>query len=106
MNKKQKILVTLFAVVMLSAVFCRAYGNYKTVMTDDKTYVELTNENRGEVSKYDVYTQYECGLKVNWLCPNEKGLYHVRTVNGFDAYWSKEAIAEYVSNSKQTEYFQ
>lgn len=106
MNKKQKILVTLFIVAMFSVVICRAYGNYKTIMTDDKTYVELTDENRGEVSKYDVYTQYECGLKVNWMCPNKNGLYHVRTPDGFDGYWSKEAIAEYICNSKTTEYFQ
>lgn len=106
MNKKQKILVVLFVIVMFSAVFCRAYDNYKTVMADDRTYMKLTDENRSEVSKYDIYTQYECGLKVNWLCENDNGLYHVRTSDGFDSYWSKEAIAEYVCNSKQTTYFE
>lgn len=106
MNKKQKILVTLFIVVMFSAVICRAYTNYKLINRDERTYVELNEETRPISNKFNTFTAYDCGLKVNWNWTKDGLLYEVRTPDGLDHFWSKEAIAEYIYNSKTTEYFQ
>lgn len=105
MDKKQKVLVVLLVVVILMAGVMRAMAIYNETRIDERKYIKVTDENRPNISKYDIYTAYDCGLKVNWNWTDNRGYYNVRTPDGCDYFWSKEAIAEYVSNSKVTQYF-
>lgn len=105
MSKKQKLLVVLLVAVIFMAGAMRAMAIYNDVKTDEREYVRVTDENRPNISRYDIFTAYDCGLKVNWNWTNDQGCYNVRTPDGCDYFWTKEAIAEYVSNSKMTQYF-
>lgn len=100
----KKFLLVLFAIVIMVGMAMAAMG-YRSEYKDTRSYIELTDKNRSEYSKYDIYTQYDCGIKVNWNWTNDKGQFNVITKDGLDQFWSKEAIAEYVCNSKQTNYF-
>lgn len=105
MNKKQKFLVVLLVAVILMVGVMRVMAIYNEVKTDEREYIKVTDENRAHTSRYDIYAAYDCGLKVNWNWTNGQGYYNVRTPDGRDYFWSKEAIAEYVSNSKAIQCF-
>lgn len=100
----KKFLLICVAIVTMVGMTIAAM-EYRSECKDTRSYIELTDENRSEYSKYDIYTQYDCGIKVNWNWTNDKGQFNVITEDGFDQFWSKEAIAKYVSNSKTTNYF-
>ena len=106
-KKMKKFLLICVAMVIIVAAFAAAYGyGMETERKDERTYkIETTDHSRSDSSKYDIFTQYECGLLVNWNWAKDGWLYEVRTPDGHDGFWSKEAIAEYVCNSKNTDYF-
>lgn len=103
----KKFLLICVAMAIIVAAFAAAYGyGMETERKDERTYkTETTDHSRSDSSKYDIFTQYECGLLVNWNWCKDGWLYEVRTPDGYDGFWSKEAIAEYVCNSKNTDYF-
>lgn len=103
----KKFLMICVAMAIIAVAFAAAYGyGMETERKDERTYnIETIDHSRSDSSKYNIFTVYDCGLKVNWNWAKDGWLYEVHTENGYDGFWSKEAIAEYVCNSKQTNYF-
>lgn len=110
MSKKMKVFTLLIIGIIVLVGFCKCYG----ILTEaenaygvDENYTEITEENRSnlQLTKGSVFTAYECGLLVNWNYTINGFLYEVRTPKGEISYWSKEAIAEFIFNSRETKYF-
>lgn len=100
MTTKEKVSLWLLVVVIVLGGILNAAGILSKAASEDRIYVPVTEENRDSVYWKDIFYEYNGDIRVNWntvLNHNGQETYEVH-LNGFTYWWTKEAIAEYVTS--------